>query len=69
MAKEEYNNPKTFISYSWSSPEHESWVLGLATELVENGVHVIFDKWDLSEGADKYKFMEQMVDWSISKIT
>ena len=45
-------NPKLFISYSWSSPEHEKWVLSLATELRSNGVDVLFDKWDLKEGDD-----------------
>ena len=39
-------SPKTFVSYSWSSPEHEKWVLELATELEESGVHVVLDKWD-----------------------
>jgi hypothetical protein len=38
------DNLRTFISYSWSSPEHEEWVLGLATELEESGVDVILDK-------------------------
>jgi hypothetical protein len=28
-------NPKAFISYSWSSPEHQNWVLNLATQLRE----------------------------------
>jgi len=33
--------PKAFVSYSWSSPDHESWVLNLATQLVESGVDVL----------------------------
>ena len=53
--------PKLFISYSWSSPEHEQWVLDLATALRESGVDVILDKWDLKEGNDAVAFMEQMV--------
>src|SRR5260370_32470772 len=57
----ESEGPKTFISYSWSSPQHEAWVLQLATEMEESGVNVILDKWDLREGADKYAFMEKMV--------
>jgi len=61
--------PKLFISYSWSSPEHELWVLNLATELRENGVDVILDKWDLKEGHDAYAFMEKMVtDPEIKKV-
>jgi hypothetical protein len=52
---------KTFVSYSWSSPFHEKWVLDLATELRENGVDIVLDKWDLKEGHDSIKFMEEMV--------
>ena len=54
-------HPKLFISYSWSDPDHEQWVLNLATELRESGVDVILDKWDLKEGHDAVAFMEQMV--------
>ena len=54
-------NPKLFISYSWSSPDHEEWVLQLATQLREAGVDVILDKWDLREGQDATAFMEKMV--------
>ncbi|OOQ56966.1 SEFIR domain-containing protein [Mucilaginibacter pedocola] len=54
-------NKKVFISYSWSSPSHEDWVLELANRLVQDGVDVILDKWDLREGHDKYHFMEGMV--------
>jgi hypothetical protein len=53
--------PKLFISYSWSSSEHEQWVVDLATELRESGADVILDKWDLKEGNDAVAFMEQMV--------
>ncbi len=62
-------NPKLFISYSWTSPEHEEWVLQLATELCENGVDVVIDKWNLKEGHDAHAFMEKMVtDPSITKV-
>ena len=42
--------PRLFISYSWSTSEHEQWVIDLATELVNSGVDVVLDKWDLREG-------------------
>jgi hypothetical protein len=62
-------NPKLFISYSWTSPDHEAWVIDLATSLREDGVDVILDKWDLKEGHDAYKFMEQMVsDPDVGKV-
>lgn len=60
---------KVFISYSWSSPEHEDWVLRLATDLRESGVDAILDKWDLKEGHEANAFMEKMVsDSEISKV-
>lgn len=63
------SSPKAFISYSWSSPEHQKWVLDLATQLRENGVDVTVDKWDLKEGHDAIKFMEKMVtDPEIKKV-
>jgi len=69
MSTSQTENPKTFISYSWSSPEHEQWIIGLATQLTECGVDVILDKWELREGADKYAFMEKMVtDVSVKKV-
>ncbi|MDD2734813.1 MAG: TIR domain-containing protein [Desulfuromonadaceae bacterium] len=61
--------PKLFISYSWSTPEHEQWVLTLATELTDAGVDVVLDKWDLKEGNDAHAFMEKMVtDPEIKKV-
>lgn len=61
--------PRCFISYSWSSPEHETWVLNLATDLRSSGVDVILDKWDLREGQDSIAFMEKMVtDPEIKKV-
>lgn len=62
-------SPRAFISYSWSSLDHEQWVVRLATELRENGVDVVLDKWDLREGHDAHAFMEKMVtDASITKV-
>jgi len=61
--------PKLFISYSWSNPLHEQWVLDLAIELRDSGVDVILDKWDLKEGNDAVAFMEMMVtDPEIKKV-
>lgn len=52
---------RVFISYSWTTSEHEDWVILLANRLVHDGVDVILDKWDLKTGQDKYVFMESMV--------
>lgn len=63
------SQPKVFISYSWSSPIHEQWVLDLAERLSGDGIRVVLDKWDLKEGQDKHVFMEQMVnDEKIKKV-
>lgn len=61
--------PKIFLSYCWSTPDHEKWVVDLATELAQAGIEVVFDKWDLREGHDAVAFMEKMVtDPSITKV-
>jgi SEFIR domain len=61
--------PKVFMSYSWSSQDHEQWVIELASNLVESGVEVVLDKWDLREGQDKFAFMERMLtDPAIGKV-
>lgn len=75
MSKSEDNNqqdaPKVFISYAWAKdkPEHDQWVMQLATELRDSFVDVILDKWDLKEGHDAVAFMEKMVtDETIKKV-
>lgn len=62
-------SPRLFISYSWSTPDHEHWVIDLATKLMESGIDVILDKWELKEGHDSIAFMEKMVtDPTIKKV-
>jgi hypothetical protein len=48
-----------FISYSWDGEEHKEWVLNLANLLVQNGVDVILDQYDLSAGNEMTYFMEK----------
>lgn len=55
----EHTKPKLFISYSHDSEDHKAWVSKLATRLEQNGVHVIFDQWDITLGSDLTLFMEQ----------
>ncbi len=63
------NTPKAFISYSWSSPGHCDLIRSYAERLVNDGVDIVLDQWDLSEGQDKYAFMERMVaDPSVSHV-
>ena len=62
-------NPKVFISYSWYPEENKIRVQRLAERLMQDGVNVILDIWDLKHGHDKYVFMEQMVkDPDIKKV-
>lgn len=61
--------PKVFISYSWSSEEHQSLVKMWAEQLISDGVEVVLDIFDLKEGHDKYAFMERMVtDASVTHV-
>lgn len=39
-------SPVIFISYSWTTPEHELWVYNLAERLMSSdGIDVKLDKW------------------------
>lgn len=53
--------PVVFISYSWDDDDHNAWVLKLAGMLRDNGVDVIFDKYDLKAGKNLIHFMEQAI--------
>ena len=56
--------PKCFISYSWDSEDHQTWVRALAQRLNDNGIHVLFDQWDVALGADGTHWMEESIDSS-----
>lgn len=67
--KNRIKHPKVFISYAWGSQEHDEKVIALATNLKGDGVDVVFDKWQLKEGNDTFKFMEKSVlDESITNV-
>lgn len=51
--------PKVFISYSHDNEEHSNWVYHLACKLIENGVDVVLDQWDIQLGSNILKFMEK----------
>lgn len=53
--------PKVFISYAWGNEDYQDKVLAFATQLMEDGIDVILDKWSLHEGNDTYAFMEKSV--------
>jgi len=51
--------PTVFISYSHDCDEHRDWVYRLACRLVESGVEVVLDQWDIQLGSNIMKFMEK----------
>jgi hypothetical protein len=53
--------PKVFISYSWTSQNHQNTIREWAEKLINDGVEVLFDQFDLKEGNDKYAYMEKMI--------
>ena len=53
--------PKAFISYSWTTAQHQDRVRQWAERLMTDGIDVILDVFDLKEGHDKYSFMERMI--------
>lgn len=48
-----------FISYSWDDESHKEWVLTLANNLIENGIDVLLDQYELSAGKEMTHFMEK----------
>lgn len=70
ISDSEERPPKVFLSYSWSSPLHEEWVLQFANELRSGwGVDAILDKTHLRGGDDAIAFMERMVtDETLDKV-
>lgn len=51
-------NPKVFVSYSHDNEEHKEWVLKLSSHLINHGVDIILDQWDLRLGDNLPFFME-----------
>jgi TIR domain len=54
-------SPRAFISYSYDSKEHKAWVAAFALRLVNDGIDVMFDGFDLRPGDDVVKYMERSV--------
>ena len=55
------SRPCAFVSYSWTSPEHQARIKEWADQLLLDGIDVKLDIYDLSEGNDKFAYMESMV--------
>ena len=52
---------KAFVSYSWDSEEHKSWVADLATRLRSDGVDAVLDQWAAVPGDQLPQFMEREI--------
>lgn len=64
-----HTNPKVFISYAWTNKTYRNKIIKIAELLIQNGIDVVIDAWDLKTGQDKYDFMERCVtDKSIDHI-
>lgn len=55
------DNPTVFLSYSWDDEEHKNWILSLATKLIENGVNVLLDRYELGPGKNMLHFMDNAI--------
>ena len=61
---ETIESPTVFISYSWDDEEHKAWILGLAKKLIENGVNVLLDRYELQPGKNMLHFMDNAIQKS-----
>ena len=61
MKKQNPSPPKVFISYSWDSEEHKSWVRSFTNDLLNNGVDAILDQYDIHLGDRLPEFMEKSI--------
>ena len=61
MDRSESRTPKVFISYSWEDDQHKSWVKELADTLLNDGIDVSLDQYDLTLGDRLPHFMEQQI--------
>lgn len=59
--EDDKNIPTAFISYSWDSEVHKTWVHDLAARLRKDGVEVTLDQWHLLPGDQLPEFMERAV--------
>ena len=50
-----------FISYSWDSKPHPTWVQSLSKKLRKNGIETILDQWHAVPGDSLPEFMETAI--------
>ncbi|MEP7232042.1 MAG: toll/interleukin-1 receptor domain-containing protein [Ginsengibacter sp.] len=59
--KSPHDHPIVFISYSWDDLKHKEWILNLAKKLLEKGIDVILDQFELGPGKNMIYFMESAI--------
>lgn len=53
--------PTAFVSYSWDSDMHRTWVRELSRRLRSVGVETVLDQWEVAPGDDLAHFMERAI--------
>jgi TonB family protein len=61
MNHETHLAPKVFISYSWDSEEYKNWVRMLCDQLLDHGINVLVDFYELMPGDDLPDFMARCI--------
>ena len=59
--KPRIEKPKVFISYAWTSDSYVKKVAGFANMLIDVGIEVLFDKYEVKPGNELNDFMEKSV--------
>lgn len=54
-------NKQVFITYSWDTEDHKNWVRKLADFLIQNGIIVYLDQYDINPGQSFTYFMESSI--------
>jgi len=54
--------PKVFISYSWTNDEYIAKVADFAKRLIQDGVDVLFDQFEMKPGKSLNNYMEKCVN-------
>ena len=61
MSKPKIEKPKVFISYAWTSDAYVNKVAAFASSLINIGIEVLFDKFEMKPGNELNDFMEKSV--------
>lgn len=69
MNKPKIEHPKVFISYAWTSDVYVNKVAAFASSLIDVGIDVLFDKFEMKPGNELNDFMERSVkDPSVTNV-